>query len=415
MLFQVPKLTSKDLEVIAKIGEARRSLAWRLHTPKRWTGLLRRSTLGRVIRGSNSVEGYAIPEDDVVAAAEGETVTADEVTRLATETYRRAMTHVLGLSKDQHFEWSAAVVKGLHYMMIEYDMDKAPGQWRTGPIYVVDEEKNNETVYEGPDHSLVQGLMLEFVNHLASESTDTPEIVRAAMAHLNLVMIHPFRDGNGRMARCIQTLVLGRAGTLEPLFSGIEEYIGDHTRAYYNILADVGQGSWHPENDAHGWVQFCLRAHYHQAQTFLRRTREGERLMDALEETAIGLNLPERTTLALWDAAQGFKVRNGTYRAAAEVSEQTAGRDLSALVAAGLLIAVGEKRARAYVASKALQEVRRSVAEPRSIADPFEAAPGPATSTVGPSLDFTVLVKSTTGPSSGPRRPSSPPQSAAEE
>ena len=62
----------------------------------------------------------------------------------------------------------------------------------------------------------------------------------AAMAHLNLTLIHPFSDGNGRMARCLQTLVLAAAGELvRRSSSSIEEYLGANTAAYYAVLTEV--------------------------------------------------------------------------------------------------------------------------------------------------------------------------------
>jgi len=73
---------------------------------------------------------------------------------------------------------------------------------------------------------------------------------RAAMAHLNLVMIHPFRDGNGRMGRGLQTLVLARSAIPEPTFSTIQEHLGHNTQRYYDVLAEVGQGSSHPTHSA---------------------------------------------------------------------------------------------------------------------------------------------------------------------
>jgi len=85
------------------------------------------------------------------------------------------------------------------------------------------------------------------------------------MAHLNLVMIHPFRDGNGRMARCLQSLVLARGGVLSPMFMSIEEYLGRNTHNYYNVLAQVGGGSWQPERDTRPWIRFILTAHLRQA------------------------------------------------------------------------------------------------------------------------------------------------------
>jgi Fic family protein len=402
MIFGIPKLTPKDKAVIAKLEEARGSLAYLLQVPRRWTGLLRRSTLGRVIRASNTIEGYIIPRDDVVAAAQGESVEAAVPTQLATATYRRAMTHVLGLSKDPDFEWSTAVIKDLHYMMMEYDLDKLPGRWRDGAVYVIDEK--GQTVYEGPNWKMVADLMTELVESLASESPDTPGIVQAAMAHLNLVMIHPFKDGNGRMARCLQTLVLGRVGTLEPVFSSIEEYLGKNTGPYYDVLAAVGRGSWHPENEAQPWVQFCLLAHHYQAQTFLRRIREGEAIMGLLEEAVKSRGLPERTWFALWDAAHGYKVRNNTYRAAAEISEAMASRDLMALAKSGLLVPKGEKRGRYYTASEVLTEMRQRVSENRLIPNPYEETPtiqvSMLSTATAPALGSPIVVTGTRSPSS---------------
>lgn len=99
-------------------------------------------------------------------------------------------------------------------------------------------------------------------------------MLRAAMAHLNLVLIHPFSDGNGRMARCLQTLVLARAGVLDPTFCSIEEYLGRNTDAYYAVLAEVAGGSFQPARDARPWIRFNLTAHFRQATTTLQRQRE---------------------------------------------------------------------------------------------------------------------------------------------
>ncbi len=64
-------------------------------------------------------------------------------------------------------------------------------------------------LYEGPSAEDVPGLISEMLMQLAGEG-DQHVLVKAAMAHLNLVMIHPLSDGNRRMARCLQTLILAR-------------------------------------------------------------------------------------------------------------------------------------------------------------------------------------------------------------
>src|SRR6204780_4066785 len=79
-------------------------------------------------------------------------------------------------------------------------------------------------------------------------------IVRSAMAHLNLVMIHPFRDGNGRMARSLATLVLTRSDIGEPEFSSIEEWLGANTEDYYSALAHTGHGFWWSRDDPPLWL-----------------------------------------------------------------------------------------------------------------------------------------------------------------
>ena len=193
------------------------------------------------------------------------------------------------------------------------------------------------------------------------------------MAHLNLAMIHPFRDGNGRMARVLQTLVLTREGMLEPAFASIEEYLGRNTEAYYAVLSEVGGGAWQPNRDARAWVRFALTAHYRQARTLLRRADEAERRSDALDQELARRRLPERCFGALWDAAVGFRVRNATYREFADVSHVVAGRDLKALSDAGLLVALGQARGRYYVASDHLKALESSIQRDRTtIPDPFQ-------------------------------------------
>ena len=91
------------------------------------------------------------------------------------------------------------------------------------------DEKKQETVYKGPDAERVPELMAELVKSLNAKS-DSPAMIRAAIGHLNLVMIHPFSDGTGRMARCLQTLILAREQIIEPTFCSIEEYPSAGTR-----------------------------------------------------------------------------------------------------------------------------------------------------------------------------------------
>lgn len=370
MLFHSPELGPDELDVIRQIDRVREGLRHQLPEHRRWVGLLRRITLARAIRGSNSIEGYNVTLGDAVAAVAGEEPTdAEREAWLAVVGYRDAMTYVLQLADDPYFSLNEALVRSLHFMMLKYAIDKSPGRWRHGPVFVLD-QTTRDIVYTAPDAVEVPELMHEFVEAISEPGS--PAIVRAAMAHLNFVMIHPFKDGNGRMARCMQTLVLARDGIVSPPFASIEEYLGRNTDAYYRVLAEVGGGGWHPERDARPWVRFALKAQYIQAQTLVRRAEEGERRWEALSEETARHGLPKRTIPALFNAAMGFRITNPHYREAADVNEHAAGRDLRALVQAGLLQPVGERRGRSYVRTLRLQAIEESVGVKRSLTDPFE-------------------------------------------
>lgn len=385
MLFEAPKLDARELEVSGEIDELRHKLRSRLYEPRRWTGSLRRNQFARAVQGSNSIEGYEAKLDDAVAIEMGEeALDADEETTLAIRGYRDAMTYVLQLAEEPRFHFGEQLIKSLHFMMTHYDLKNRPGRWRAGPIFVRNDE-TGEIVYEGADVDDVDKLMHELVCHLEQDDT-SPIIIKAAMAHLNLVLIHPFRDGNGRMARCLQTLVLAREGIVSPVFSSIEEYLGRNTRDYYDVLAFVGAGSWQPLNDARPWIRFVLTAHLRQARTVLRRTKEIESIYVELDHLIENNGLPDRTIEALFDAASGLRVRRSVYRAILEgqsedpVSEQTATRDLQALTNAGFLVPHGEKRGRFYTAGAEIVKIRDRVVgrrNPRDNTDPFSIEAGP--------------------------------------
>lgn len=375
MIYGVPKLERADFDVIALIEQQKQKL--RLYTqnsPNRWMGSLRRSTFARAMVGSNSIEGYHATVGDAIAVVQNEEpMDVNEETRAALQGYRDAMTYIIQAANDQHFEFAKQFLKSLQFMMLRHDLSKNPGQWRPGAIYVV-EQSTGKTVYEAPDADAVDGLIEELVAFLRSDTT-TPAIVRAAMAHLNLTMIHPFKDGNGRMARALQTLVFALDGVLYPMFSSIEEWLGRHTPEYYKILADTGQGKWNPTRDALPWIRFCLTAHYQQSATFIRRNEEYSRLYELIVDLVASAGLPDRATLSVFDAALGWAITNPRYRADAEVGEYMATRDLKALCDAGLFEPIGEKRGRYYKRTSVLEQLRDSVRIRKPPENPYELIP----------------------------------------
>lgn len=371
MIFSTPELDLEDRQVLEQVHTFRSELADVLRVPRRWAGGLRRSMLARAIQGSNSIEGYDVKLDDAAAALDDEdALSADEPTFAEIRGYRQALGYVLAMAQDADFRLDVSAIRGMHFMMLSHDLSKSPGSYRQGVVYVHD-EASGQNVYEGPPAEDVPGLVAELMAGVAAGHTSDP-LVQAAMAHLNLVMIHPFRDGNGRMARALQTLVLSRGGIGEPAFSSIEEWLGSNTEDYYRVLAATGAGAWHPERSAALWVKFNLRAHHIQAQTVRRRYREAGKLWQAFDELIEKHGLAERVADELFDASLGFRMRRATYVRRAGIEERTATRDLARLTELELLRAVGETKGRHYVMGDRLAEVVQNLLSLREpLVDPY--------------------------------------------
>ncbi len=393
MIYAVPTVGPEEAAALERIEAVRSKLRYFVAEPRRWVGMVRRVLSARAIQGSNSIEGYNVSVEDAVAAIEGEDpAEARDEDWHAVMGYRRALTYVIQLAQDDHFSYNAGLIRSLHFMMTDYSLDAGPGLWRPGAIWIRNDQ-TGEVVYEGPDFELVPGLVDELVEQLQT-STDVAAPVRAAIAHLNLAMIHPFRDGNGSMARCLQTLVLAREGILASEFSSIEEYLGANTQPYYDVLAEVGHGAWRPNQDARPWVRFCLTAHFVQATSVLRRMNESERIWLALDGLISTNKLQARCESALFDATLGLRVRNTTYRAGLkswneELSHATATADLAAMVKAGLLERRGQKRGSFYVAAEPLLTIRKEYMHGRQLIDTSRLF-NPVTSTNAPELPFAL-------------------------
>jgi Fic family protein len=174
------------------------------------------------------------------------------------------MNHVVALADDGAFRWLDRVLLDLHFDACSFQAARRPGRWRLTPIGVTG--AGGGLAFEGPAPEQVPELMGEVVGWLAHDDGATHPVVRAAMAHLHVVSVHPFEDGNGRLARIVQSLVLAREGLLAPELSSIEEYLGEHTADYYAVLERVQGGSYQPQRSASAWIEFCLEAHLARAR-----------------------------------------------------------------------------------------------------------------------------------------------------
>lgn len=281
------------------------------------------------------------------------------------------MDYILQRCRDDRFKFSTDVLLAVHFMISRQDLDANPGNFRPGWVGVRNTQ-TGEVVHEGAERDQLESLVEELVIYMNNSDDSQPSVLKAAMTHLNLTLIHPFSDGNGRTARCFQTAVLAKEGIAAPIFSSIEEYIGRNQQTYYDVLSEVGGGGWNPSRDCRPWVRFCLTAHYRQAVTLIQRTRDIERAYNDLHKMVEDAGLHERTALALLEALSGLNVRNASYRVSADISMNLASRDLKSLVDLGLLVSKGDRRGRSYVACDKILRGRQRYRSMGSIDDPFE-------------------------------------------
>ncbi len=369
-LYAAPALDRIERDVVARIDEIRAQVRFVSIEPKAWAKLLVPLFLSG--EHSNGAEGFEGAAAEVAApeasprAAPGATDTDDR----AFAGYRDALQYILYLHDDPHFVYHESLLRSLHYMTLSHDPDKSPGRWRTGTISV-DGRKANEVLYDPPPAELVPELMRELMASLNAKD-EMPTVVRAVMAHLNLVQIHPFPDGNGRMGRALQTLVMARDGILDPEFSSIEKSVACGRDRYRESLYELGP-AWNPAADARPFLRFCLTVHLEQAE---RAMGHACRMSAAWAEAAAavqGQRLPDRVTSALADAAFVGHIVAAAYRQWARVDERRARADLQMLAERGFLLKRPGRRA-SYTAGPMAREIRARVwaaHPPHPPVDPF--------------------------------------------
>lgn len=355
MIHATPRADAKLERRLSELDDLHGQLGRQVATPAAWMGALRRLAQTLAVESSTSIEGFHVPHDEALALVSGRAAAdPDDENRMAVACYARAMDHVGAMADDPSFRWLDRVILDLHFDACRFQRDKSPGRWRTGPIGVTGGD--GRIVYEAPDASQVPGLMHEVVEWLERGDRSAHVAVRAAMAHLHVVSVHPFRDGNGRVSRIVQSLVLARDGIVSPEFASIEEHLSTHTPEYYDALRRVqGSGRYDPSRDVRSWVMFCVDAHLSQARRRLTQIEQAAERWDRLERAVDERGLPDRLVIALEQALAGTGTDRTRYATEADIALVTATGDLRRLSDAGLLVAVGGGRATRYAPSDALR------------------------------------------------------------
>jgi Fic family protein len=212
------------------------------------------------------------------------------------------------------------------------------GAWRddsNGPMQVVSGPIGRERVhYQAPAATRLDGEMQAFLNWFNADA-DTDPVLKAGKAHLWFVTIHPFDDGNGRIARAITDMVLARSENSSQRFYSMSAQIQQERKAYYEILEATQKGTL----DITPWMEWflgCLGGAIDGAQTTLSAVLAKARFWEGISGTAIN----ERQRLVLNRLLDGFegKLTTSKYAKLAKSSTDTALRDILFLVEQGILV-----------------------------------------------------------------------------
>ncbi|MFD8063323.1 Fic family protein [Streptomyces cyaneofuscatus] len=381
MLYGTPRLSPADHHVLAEVADMRSALRHAVQqAPTRWTLDLRRHLTASAIAASNTIEGYEVDARGVADLMDDaqEKVDVTEANRAETVAYQQAMSYFQSLHDASDFQYSKGLLNALHWMLQgHHHPRKLAGQWRRGPVFITAVGDPHATEYEGPHEDDVAPLMGELVDWLNTGDTDSDPLVRAAMAHFNLVKIHPWADGNGRVSRSLQTFLIARKGVLAPEFSSIEAWLGmpGHTWDHYRVLREVGGPVHSPKRDTSPWIRFNLRAYHEQTQSVQHRVNRSNRCWIQLDEQRDVLGATERQITALHEVAMTGRVRRSRYEKAEGISEQQAQRDMQHLMCRDLLTPVGNTKGSYYVpGSRYPQDVLATASARHTIRAPYEDA-----------------------------------------
>ena len=254
-----------------------------------------------------------------------------EMTLDATRHYDRPLT------ADRLFDWHAALFptgrSGMRKVRV--------GAWRddrTGPMQVVSGPVGRERVhFEAPAAERLDREMRAFLRWFNDDSRNTgvDHVLNAGLAHLWFVTIHPFDDGNGRIARAIADLTLARSERSSHRFYSLSAQIRQQRTEYYDVLERAQQGTL----DVTPWMEWflgCLGRAINGAQTTLGAVLQKARFWQAVRDVPIN----DRQRLVLNRLLDGFEGNLTTSKWAkiAKCSSDTALRDILDLVDRGVLV-----------------------------------------------------------------------------
>jgi Fic family protein len=242
--------------------------------------------------------------------------------------------HNQPLTAERLFAWHASLFPTGRSGMTKI----RAGTWRedsTGPMQVVSGPMGQEHVhFEAPRADRVAGEMKSFLDWFEAGQAVDP-VLKAGVAHLWFVTIHPFDDGNGRIARAIADMALARSENSPQKFYSMSAQIRQERNAFYDVLEHTQKGTL----DVTPWMEWflgCLGRAIDEAGATLSAVLGKARFWERIK----GVQLNDRQQLVINRLLDGFegKLTSSKYAKLAKCSQDSAHRDILALVDHGVLV-----------------------------------------------------------------------------
>jgi Fic family protein len=237
------------------------------------------------------------------------------------------------LTADRLFDWHAALFPTGRSGMSRINL----GAWRDdekGPMQIVSGPIVKERIhYEAPAAVRLRGEIKRFLSWFEKKSS-TDLVLKAAVAHLWFVTIHPFDDGNGRIARAIADMVLARSEGSPQRFYSMSAQIRQERREYYDVLEATQKG----DLDITHWLEWflaCLGRAFDRAETILATVLNKARFWDRFAGAAFN----ERQRSMINRLLNGFegKLTSSKWAKIEKCSQDTTLRDIEDLIQKGVL------------------------------------------------------------------------------
>jgi Fic family protein len=311
------------------------------------------ATAASVVQTS-AIEGEELDWDAVRSSVarrlgvdRGALVQDDKTEGVVTMTLDATKNYDQPLTKGRLFRWHADLFPKI---LGQRDPNLVVGSWRRAggdPMQVVSGPRARERVhFEAPPAQDVAGEMEHFLVWFNDSRGRENGLVRAALAHLHFVTIHPFEDGNGRVGRAIADMALAQDEDSPDRFYSMSAQIHRERKVYYEMLERT-QTSGLDVTDWAEWFISCLARAIDSSQQVAERTRQASAFWNA--HAAVDLNERQRAVLHRLLGNFDGDVNLRKYIAISGAPRATAQRDLSGLVDLGILVLAGAGKATRYL------------------------------------------------------------------